>query len=68
MTIGQVASILRIHPQKLRRLERSGAVPAARRGTLSGIRFYDDGDLGYLAFDVAVDRARRTRPAQEVTA
>lgn len=59
MTIGQVASILGIHPQKLRRLERSGDVPAARRGKLSGIRYYDNGDLECLAFGVTVDRVKR---------
>lgn len=45
LTVGQAAKILGVHPQTLRRLEKRGVVPPARRSLVHGDRLYDPKSL-----------------------
>jgi DNA-binding transcriptional MerR regulator len=45
----EAARILGLHPNSLRRAEREGRVPAARREPLSRHRYYTAGDVEALA-------------------
>jgi len=42
---GAAARTIGIHPQTLRKWEREGRVPPARRNQITGQRLYDDEDL-----------------------
>jgi DNA-binding transcriptional MerR regulator len=48
LTIGEVAQILGLHPQKIRRLEASGVFPPARRSSLFYRRYYLPSDVAEL--------------------
>jgi len=40
LTIGEVSRILGVHPQRIRRLERRGALPQPRREVVTATRYY----------------------------
>jgi DNA-binding transcriptional MerR regulator len=40
LTIGQLSAVLGISARRIRRLERTGALPRAERGFVSGERYY----------------------------
>jgi predicted ArsR family transcriptional regulator len=48
LTVGDAATVLGLHPQKLRRLENAGKIPAARRSLVHGDRMYSPRALAIL--------------------
>ena len=48
LTIGEVAGMLGLHPQKVRRLEARGVFPPARRSQLFQRRYYFASDVAEL--------------------
>jgi DNA-binding transcriptional MerR regulator len=48
LTIGKVAGMLGLHPQKVRRLEARGIFPPARRSQLFQKRWYTASDVAEL--------------------
>jgi len=47
-TIADVAHLVGLNPWTLRRLEKLGRIPAARRDPLAGVRIYTDADIEHI--------------------
>jgi DNA-binding transcriptional MerR regulator len=45
LTVGKLGAVLGLHPDTIRRYEREGLIPAARRSPLNGYRFWTEEDI-----------------------
>ena len=45
LTIGKLAAVLGIHPDTIRRYERQGLIPPARRSPMNGYRLWAEEDV-----------------------